>query len=35
MEEEITGIKVNEEVEELTLKQVYEKLGKNIKIIKD
>ena len=31
---EITGIKVDEEVEEMTLAQVCEKLGKTVKIIK-
>ena len=33
--EGITGIKIEEEVEELTLKQVCEKLGRTIKIIKE
>ncbi len=33
--EKITGIKIEEEVEEMTLSEICKKLGKTIKIIKD
>ena len=33
--EKITGIKIDEEAEEMTLKQICEKLGRTIKIIKE
>jgi len=33
--EDITGIKIDEDIEEITLSEVCKRLGKNVKIIKE